>query len=69
MKQDLAMKQDIAMKQDMARMDILAGDLVITDTSLRRVFDSVKSADLIPSDTTYDRAKFVDDSYLNGVQN
>ena len=54
---------------DTARMDILARDLAITDRSLRRVFDSVKSADLIPADAAYDRAKFVDESYLKGPQN
>jgi hypothetical protein len=29
-----------------------------------RVFDSVKSAGLVPADAAYDRTKFVDESYL-----
>jgi hypothetical protein len=45
-------------------MDVLARDLSITDKSLRRVFDNVKAAKLIPDDTAYDRSKFVDESYL-----
>jgi len=28
------------------------------------VFDSVKSAGLVPADAAYDRKKFVDESYL-----
>ena len=47
-----------------ARMDVLARDLSITDKSLMRVFDSVKSAGLVPADAVYDRGKFVDESYL-----
>jgi NitT/TauT family transport system substrate-binding protein len=49
---------------DTARMDVLARDLSITDKSLARVFDSVKAAGLVPADAAYDRAKFVDESYL-----
>ena len=45
-------------------MDVLARDLSITDKSLMRVFDSVKSAGLVPVDAAYDRARFVDESYL-----
>jgi NitT/TauT family transport system substrate-binding protein len=50
--------------EDTVRMDVLARDLSITDKSLRRVFDNVKAAKLIPDDAVYDRAKFVDESYL-----
>jgi NitT/TauT family transport system substrate-binding protein len=50
--------------EDTARMDVLARDLALTDASLRRVFDNVKAAGLVPADTAYDRAKFVDQSYL-----
>jgi NitT/TauT family transport system substrate-binding protein len=50
--------------EDTARMDVLARDLAITDKSLRRVFDNVKAAKLIPEDAVYDRSKFVDESYL-----
>ena len=53
---------------DTARMDILSRDLAATDKSLRRVFDSVKSADLVPPDTPYDRARFVDESYLGDAK-
>ena len=49
--------------EDTARMDVLARDLSITDKSLRRVFDNVKAAKLIPNDAVYDRSKFVDESY------
>jgi len=49
---------------DTVRMDVLARDLTITDKSLMRVFDSVKSAGLLPDDAAYDRTKFVDESYL-----
>jgi ABC-type nitrate/sulfonate/bicarbonate transport system substrate-binding protein len=50
--------------EDTARMDVLARDLTLTDASLRRVFENVKAAGLVPPDTVYDRAKFVDESYL-----
>jgi len=51
--------------EDTARMDILARDLALTDASLRRVFDNVKAARLVPADTAFDRATFVDESYLD----
>jgi ABC-type nitrate/sulfonate/bicarbonate transport system substrate-binding protein len=51
--------------EDTARMDVLARDLSITDKSLMRVFDSVKSAGLVPAQAAYDRAKFVDETWLN----
>ena len=51
--------------EDTARMDILARDLTLTDASLRRVFDNVKAAQLVPADAAFDRAKFVDESYLS----
>jgi ABC-type nitrate/sulfonate/bicarbonate transport system substrate-binding protein len=50
--------------EDTVRMDVLARELSITDKSLMRVFDSVKSAGLVPADAAYDRARFVDESYL-----
>ena len=50
--------------EDTARMDVLARDLAITDKSLMRVFDSVKSAGLVPADAAYDRSRFVDESFL-----
>ena len=50
--------------EDTVRMDVLAHDLSVTDKSLVRVFDSVKSAGLVPADAAYDRGKFVDESYL-----
>jgi ABC-type nitrate/sulfonate/bicarbonate transport system substrate-binding protein len=50
--------------EDTARMDVLARDLTLTDASLRRVFENVKAAQLVPADTVYDRSKFVDESYL-----
>jgi NitT/TauT family transport system substrate-binding protein len=49
--------------EDTARMGVLARDLTLTDASLRRVFDNIKAAGLVPADTAYDRAKFVDESY------
>ncbi|MGA7790030.1 MAG: ABC transporter substrate-binding protein [Xanthobacteraceae bacterium] len=50
---------------DTARMDIMPKDLSLTDASLRRVFDNVKAAGLVGPEANYDRAKFVDESYLN----
>ena len=55
--------------EDTARMDILARDLTVTDKSLVRVFENVKSAELIPADAVYDRARFVDGSYLTALGN
>ncbi len=49
---------------DTARMDVLARDLGLTDASLRRVFENVKAAQLVPADAAFDRARFVDESYL-----
>ena len=51
--------------EDTARMDILPRDLSLTDKSLKRVFDSVASAGLLPTNASYDRGKFVDDTYLD----
>jgi ABC-type nitrate/sulfonate/bicarbonate transport system substrate-binding protein len=50
--------------EDTARMDVLARDLTLTDASLRRVFDNVKAAQLVAPDAVFDRAKFVDESFL-----
>ncbi|MGB6341362.1 MAG: ABC transporter substrate-binding protein, partial [Xanthobacteraceae bacterium] len=49
---------------DTARMDIMPKDLSLTDASLRRVFDNVKAAGLVGPEASYDRGKFVDESYL-----
>jgi len=38
--------------EDTVRMDVLARDLSITDKSLVRVFDSVRSAGLVPADAS-----------------
>jgi len=54
--------------EDTARMDILPKDLSLSDASLRRVFENVKAAELVGSDATYDRTKFVDESYLKDSQ-
>jgi NitT/TauT family transport system substrate-binding protein len=50
--------------EDTARMDVLARDLSLTDASLKRVFENVKAAQLVPADAAFDRTKFVDESYL-----
>ena len=50
---------------DTANMDILARDLHLTDASLKRVFDNVKAAQLVPADAAFDRARFVDESFLD----
>jgi len=50
--------------EDTARMDVLARDLTLTDASLERVFANVKAAGLVPAGAAFDRARFVDESYL-----
>ena len=50
--------------EDTARMDVLARDLGLTDASLKRVFENVQAAQLVPAGAAFDRAKFVDESYL-----
>ena len=35
------------------------------DRSLKRVFETMKDAEVIGRDLVYDRAKFVDESYLS----
>jgi ABC-type nitrate/sulfonate/bicarbonate transport system substrate-binding protein len=52
---------------DTAKMDILARDLTLSDRSLRRVFDNVRAADLVPGEVAYDRARFSDDSFLKEI--
>jgi ABC-type nitrate/sulfonate/bicarbonate transport system substrate-binding protein len=52
---------------DTAKMDILARDLTLSDRSLRRVFDNVRAADLVPGEAAYDRARFSDDSFLREI--
>ena len=53
---------------DTARMDILPKDLSVTDASMRRVFDNVKKAELIGQDASFDRSRFMDESYLKDSQ-
>jgi ABC-type nitrate/sulfonate/bicarbonate transport system substrate-binding protein len=53
---------------DTARMDIMPKDLTLSDASLRRVFDNVKAAALVDASATYDRGKFVDESFLKDSQ-
>lgn len=50
--------------EDTASMDVMARDLSLTDLSLKRVFETMQEADVMGRDKVYDRAKFVDDSYL-----
>ena len=50
--------------EDTARMDVLARDLSLSDVSLKRVFATMQEAGVMPSSASYDRVKFVDDSYL-----
>ena len=50
--------------EDTARMDVIARDMSLTDLSLKRVFETMQQADVMKSDATYERAKFIDDSYL-----
>jgi ABC-type nitrate/sulfonate/bicarbonate transport system substrate-binding protein len=50
--------------EDTVKMKVMEADLSLPDASVRRVFDNVKAAKLIPADATLDRAKFIDESYL-----
>jgi NitT/TauT family transport system substrate-binding protein len=54
--------------EDTARMDILPKDLSLSDASLQRVFQNVKADGLVGREAAYDRAKFVDESYLKDSQ-
>jgi hypothetical protein len=45
-------------------MKVMERDLSLPDASLTRVFENVKAAKLIPADAAFDRAKFIDESYL-----
>jgi ABC-type nitrate/sulfonate/bicarbonate transport system substrate-binding protein len=51
--------------EDTVRMDVMARDLSLTDLSLRRVFETMQQAEVMSRDATYDRGKFVDETYLN----
>jgi ABC-type nitrate/sulfonate/bicarbonate transport system substrate-binding protein len=51
--------------EDTVRMDVMARDLSLTDLSLRRVFETMQQAEVMSRDATYDRSKFVDETYLN----
>ena len=51
--------------EDSVRMDVIARDLSLSDLSLKRVFETMKDAEVIGRDLVYDRAKFVDESYLS----
>jgi NitT/TauT family transport system substrate-binding protein len=50
--------------EDSLRMDVIARDLSLSDLSLKRVFETMKDAEVIGRDLVYDRSKFVDESYL-----
>jgi len=50
--------------EDTAKMDVMARDLTLTDLSLKRVFETMQQAEVMGKEVAYDRAKFVDDSYL-----
>jgi ABC-type nitrate/sulfonate/bicarbonate transport system substrate-binding protein len=50
--------------EDTARMDVMARDLSLTDLSLKRVFETMQQAGVMDKGAVYDRAKFVDESYL-----
>jgi ABC-type nitrate/sulfonate/bicarbonate transport system substrate-binding protein len=54
--------------EDTARMDIMPKDLSLTEASLRRVFDNVKAAGLVDAASSYDRGKFVDETFLKDSQ-
>jgi ABC-type nitrate/sulfonate/bicarbonate transport system substrate-binding protein len=49
---------------DTVRMKVMEADISLPDVSVRRVFDNVKAANLIPVDAAFDRSKFIDESYL-----
>jgi len=53
---------------DTARMDILSKDLSISEPSLRRVFENVKTSGGVAPDVAFDPAAFVDDSFLKQSQ-
>jgi NitT/TauT family transport system substrate-binding protein len=53
---------------DTSRMDIMPRNLSLTEASLKRVFENVKSAGLVEDSATYQRDKFVDESYLRASQ-
>jgi NitT/TauT family transport system substrate-binding protein len=50
--------------QDTAKLGILSPDMSISDPALRTVFDTVKSAGLLPDTATFDRNRIVDAGYL-----
>jgi len=50
--------------EDTVKMKVMEKDLSLPDASLTRVFENVKAAKLIPADTSFDRTKFIDESYL-----
>ena len=50
--------------EDSERMKVMEQDISLPDASLKRVFDNVKAANLIPAETPFERARFVDESYL-----
>jgi ABC-type nitrate/sulfonate/bicarbonate transport system substrate-binding protein len=49
---------------DTVKMKVMEPDLGLPAASVSRVFDNVKAAKLIPADAQLDRAKFIDESYL-----
>ncbi len=50
---------------DTLRMDVMARDLSLTDLSLQKVFATMQEAGVLGHDVVYDRARFVDDTYLS----
>ena len=50
--------------QDTAKLGILSPDMSISDRALRTVFDTVKSAGLLPETAVFDRNRIVDAGYL-----
>jgi ABC-type nitrate/sulfonate/bicarbonate transport system substrate-binding protein len=49
---------------DTIRMDVMSRDLSLSDVSLQKVFETMQEAGVMAKDTRYDRARFVDESYL-----
>jgi hypothetical protein len=49
---------------DVARIGIIPDGLAVSEKGLARVFSTLQRAGLVATSEQYDRAKFVDDSYL-----
>lgn len=50
--------------EDTRSMDIISRDLSLADASLRRVFDIMQQAGVLPRETPFEPARFIDESYL-----